>query len=242
MNEHKESNEVNVREMNVYERIHYAGTLIQGRVPKDGVNTFDKYNFSSHDGVVAFVRSMLQKARIILCIEPGQFQTEIVESEKGKRQVMVQGNMTASIVNIDKPDDRHVQVIPVMALDRSDKAHGKAISYGKKYCITACMGLLLATGEDSDNDSPYIEDAKPRTLDQAAEKIDPEKKQEAIRTEAKKSLWATAQKHGLQDVAELEVYANAQGINKPLGEMTPKEMNTLEGKIIIARTGAPNNE
>ena len=130
--------------------------------------------------------------------------------------------------------------MPIVAKDMHDpQKWGSAITYARRYPL---QSLVLLPAIDDDGNAAATAPAKPRTLDQAAEKIDPEKKQEAIRTEAKKSLWATAQKHGLQDVAELEAYAHGQGIRKPLGEMTSKEMNTLEGKIIIARTGAPNNE
>lgn len=227
-----------VKQMNLWQRIHYAGEELKGRVAKDRRNDFDRYDYASHDGVVAHVRPALQAARIVLTIEPGDFSVDTVETNN-KTQILVKGLMQAVIHNIDKPDDVYSIPIPVMALDRGDKAHGKAISYGKKYAITACIGLLLATGDDTDSDTAEItqpEKAKHTPPPKAPPK-QPENNEAKVRDAAKRALYNEAKKHNLvdaKDISKLEKYAAGQGINVPLKDMTVKQMNTLEGKLILA--------
>ena len=217
-----------VKQMNLWQRIHHAGEELKGRVAKDKTNTFDKYDYASHDGVVAHVRPALQAARIVLTIEPGDFSVDTVETNN-KTQILVKGLMQAVLHNIDKPEDVYSIPIPVMALDRGDKAHGKAISYGKKYAITACIGLLLATGEDTDSGEEEI--TQPEKAKHTAQPKP--KTEDAARKVAKQNLWKTANQHGYTTPEAIEEYAVAIGMNLPLKDMTAKDMNTLEGKIIL---------
>ena len=220
-----------IKELNLWQRIHYAGTMLNKRVPKDKQNKFDGYDYSSHDGVVAFVRASLQEARLLLTIEPGQFDTDVLETDtqKGKKIVFqTTGLMQAVLRNIDKPEETHAIPVPVMALDRGDKGHGKAISYGKKYAITACIGLLLATGEDTDADSPDIGDG----TDKAAEaryKAKEEKQMAALLQEAKKEL-DDLRKAKKMTVEALKDYA-LQQTGREIGQLDAVEIKTLTAKL-----------
>jgi hypothetical protein len=234
--------ETDVTKMNLWQRVHHASEALKGRIEKDKENTFDKYHYSSHDRVVEFVRPALQAARLVLTIEPGEFSWEVMDAKDGKKQILVTGVMKAVLHNIDKPEDTYTIPIPVLALDRGDKAHGKAISYGKKYAITACIGLLLATGEDTDSGNTVDEDP-PKSKQTPPS---PKQKQEVPPTDnvkaiAKRNLWATAKKHGLDTPAKIAAYAESNGITVPLADMTAADMNTLEGKMIVNETKGQEN-
>jgi hypothetical protein len=70
----------------------------------------------------------------------------------GKPTMIAEGVLAVAVVNIDDPADKYTVHVPGVAYDTSDKAVGKLISYAKKYALTACCGLLVATGVDSDMD------------------------------------------------------------------------------------------
>lgn len=142
--------------MGVYERIHYAAKLIDHRIPKLNNNQQQGFKFASHDDVVQFCRPCLLLARLIITCSIKEYHTAqlLGKNAKGEDKVthIFEGIITASIVNIDKPDDKYSVDVPAIAHDTSDKAAGKAFSYAKKYVLTAACGLLIPTGEDVDNE------------------------------------------------------------------------------------------
>jgi hypothetical protein len=237
--------ETDVTKMNLWQRLHHAGENLKGRIAKDKENTFDHYDYASHDKVVEFVRPALQAARLVLTIEPGEFSWEMMDGKDGKKQICVTGVMQAVLHNIDKPEESYAIPVPVLALDRGDKAHGKAISYGKKYAITACIGLLLATGEDTDSDSHTVDNAPPR-----AKQAPPATKQppaapptDKMKEAALTALKETAKKFGLDTAGKIKEYAKS--INLPivdsLSDMTAVDMNILAGKMIVNLTKGQDN-
>jgi hypothetical protein len=231
-----------VKQMNLWQRIHYAGEELKGRVAKDKRNDFDRYDYASHDGVVAHVRPALQAARIVLTIEPGDFSVDSLETsnKQGQKstQIFVKGLMQAVLHNIDKPEDVYSIPIPVMALDRGDKAHGKAISYGKKYAITACIGLLLATGDDTDSDAAEItqpEKAKHTPPPKAPPKQPEKPKDPPKLAAAKKELNEAriALKLEWEDVFEFCVKQEG----RELKELNDTQIKTLTAKLEMAYEG-----
>lgn len=136
---------------NVYQRMHRAAALIEKRIPKANENAFQKFKYASHDDVVEFCRPALLEAGLVLTCDMPEITTRI-ETLSGKPTMVAEGVLAVNVVNIDDPKDRYTVHVPGMAYDTSDKAIGKLISYAKKYALTACCGLLVATGVDSDAD------------------------------------------------------------------------------------------
>lgn len=136
---------------NVYQRMHRAAALIEKRIPKSNENTFQKFKYASHDDVVEFCRPALLEAGLVLTCDMPEIESS-VETFGGKPTMVARGTLCVDVVNIDDPKDRYTVHVPGMAYDTSDKAIGKLISYAKKYALTACCGLLVATGEDIDRD------------------------------------------------------------------------------------------
>jgi hypothetical protein len=167
--------------------------------------------------------------------------SEITQQEKASQygtKILYNASVMfeCAMINIDSPADRHIFDVPAYAFDYSDKALGKAISYAKKYALLAMCGLLLATGDDSEADktSPGAEPPRKQATKPATP---PETKQaDKVKDVAKQSLWKTAKKFNLADIPKLEAYAAANGINVPLSDMTAKDMNTLEGILIVNET------
>jgi len=121
--------------------------------------------------------------------------------------------------------------MPVVAKDMTDpQKWGSAITYARRYTLQALVSLP-ATDDDGNAgaEPPRKQATKPATP--------PETKQaDKVKDVAKQSLWNTAKKFGLADIPKLEAYAAANGINVPLSDMTPKDMNTLEGLLIVNET------
>lgn len=136
---------------NVYQRMHRAAALIEKRIPKANENTFQKFKYASHDDVVEFCRPALLEAGLVLTCDMPEITTRI-ETLSGKPTMVAEGVLAVNVVNIDDPADKYTVHVPGVAYDTSDKAVGKLISYAKKYALTACCGLLVATGVDSDTD------------------------------------------------------------------------------------------
>jgi len=136
---------------NVYQRMHTAAALIEKRIPKANENTFQKYKYASHDDVVEFLRPALLEAGLVVTCDMAEITTR-VETMNGKPTMIAEGVLAVAVVNIDDPADKYTVHVPGVAYDTSDKAVGKLISYAKKYALTACCGLLVATGVDSDMD------------------------------------------------------------------------------------------
>jgi hypothetical protein len=56
---------------------------------------------------------------------------------------------------------------------------------------------------------------------------------DAVKAAAKKNLWNTAKKHGLNTPEKIAAYAASVGVTVPLADMTAADMNMVEGKIIV---------
>lgn len=146
--------------LNIYQRMHRAASMISVLVKKNtcGSGSYG-FKYVSHDDTVAKVRLAFQPCGIlaIMSIVDSDLTVERTTKQTGNgavEQLNFIAKVTAEMtfVNIDKPDDRFSVSIPSYAIDNSDKAMGKAISYAKKYGMIALSGLMLATGQDVDQD------------------------------------------------------------------------------------------
>jgi hypothetical protein len=171
-------------------------------------------------------------------VEPGEFAIEMVETRNKQNQVSTQvkvtGLMQAVLHNIDDSKESYSIGIPVMALDRGDKAHGKAISYGKKYAITACIGLLLATGEDTDSESHDVAPPQKPTAPEAKSLTDV-----AERNKAKRELWNAAKGYGHKTLEELDAFCTSNDMKLPK-DMTVFEMSKALDLLHMQHEGAQN--
>lgn len=146
-----------LKEMNVYQRMHRAAGMCRV-IPKLGFNSFQRFKFVSHDQAALEARQVFHACGIVFLVNIDESSLEMKEGapdDGGKAKVafLAQLKATATVINVDKPDDRYSVTLPAYALDTSDKAMGKAISYAKKYALLALVGLMLATGDDPDNDN-----------------------------------------------------------------------------------------
>lgn len=178
---------------NVYQRMHTAAALIEKRIPKANENTFQKYKYASHDDVVEFLRPALLEAGLVVTCDMAEITTR-VETMNGKPTMIAEGVLAVAVVNIDDPADKYTVRVPGVAYDTSDKAVGKLISYAKKYALTACCGLLVATGVGSDTDdikTPPPNDGEQERKDMMREIISAQKSLGWDNTKMAKEVKAT---------------------------------------------------
>ena len=149
---------VDIKSMNVYQRMHHAAQLIERRIPKSNTNEMQKFKFASHDDVVEFLRPCLLESRLVITSSMPTFETEriVTKTDRGDKMTSIfRGTLVGNIVNIDNPTDCYSVSVPVEAYDTSDKASGKAFSYAKKYLLVTACGLLAATGTDVDMEGKF---------------------------------------------------------------------------------------
>jgi hypothetical protein len=89
--------------------------------------------------------------------------------------------------------------------------------------------IVLALNEWLGSGTECAVDDAPSTQQQEAPKpqIDP------VIAAAKKNLWNTAKKHGLDTPEKIADYAASVGVTVPLADMTAADMNMVEGRIIV---------
>ena len=168
-----------VKGWNIYQRMFAAAGMISVLVKRREMQGFGEeggrgIRYVSHDDTVLKVRGAFQACGILCVIDVPEYTLQTFTSvekqtfrdgnskEKMKITCLAEVKAKAIFINPDKPDDRYEVNIPSYALDTSDKALGKGISYAKKYALIACSGLMLATGEDVDQDRYEMEEMQRR--------------------------------------------------------------------------------
>lgn len=164
-----------VKGWNIYQRMFAAAGMISVLVKRREMQGFGEeggrgIRYVSHDDAVLKVRGAFQACGILCVIDIPEYTLQTFTSvdkqtfrdgntkEKMKITCLAEVKAKALFINPDKPEDRYEVNIPSYALDTSDKALGKGISYAKKYALIACSGLMLATGEDVDQDRYEMEE------------------------------------------------------------------------------------
>lgn len=147
--------------MNIYQRIAEVMKVVT-YVQKDA--SIGSYKAVTHDQVVSVARPALVEQGIV--IVPEQRAGEVLGRD-GKMS-LYSGEYTIHFVNAESPEDRISVPIQAHALDNSDKAPGKAVTYATKAAILKV--LCLETGENDESRAELREQALPIT-DQQAEDL-----------------------------------------------------------------------
>ena len=138
-------------QINLHQRLNLVrGDINQPIVKETMVN--NQYSAVTHDQVTAGVRDLLIKYRISTCHSQ-------VEYARDGNMGILKGQTI--YVNIDKPDDRETFVWFADAVDRSDKASGKALSYGIKNHTLKMFGILSGDEDEVDHFNEEHKPAKP---------------------------------------------------------------------------------
>lgn len=206
--------------LNIYQRMYKAAGMISVLVKRD-VNTFQKYRYVSHDDTVVKVREVFQRCGILATMNVPFWQLEVLKGANNKSSVMAKIDAEMTFINPDDPKDAYTVTIPAYALDQSDKAVGKAISYAKKYALIALCGLMLATGDDVDQDAIEMEQLK--NADKNAQDA-PEST-----NMVKGGNDSTDSKKSSQDVNKSD-----SARTPPIDAVSPKELKAISKKEILA--------
>lgn len=138
--------------LNIHQRMMGAVNTISTLVKGD-MNSFHQYKYVSHDDVVRKVREAFKRWGILAVMDIPAVEIEEGTDDKGKGVIRAFVHASMAFINPDRPEDRYSVSGATYSIDSSDKAVGKAISYLKKYFLIAQSGLMLATGEDQDQDA-----------------------------------------------------------------------------------------
>lgn len=160
---------------NIYQRINSAMKEVQ-YIKKDA--TVQGYKAVTHDNVVAQVRETLIKNGILVL--PSQVSGKLHDKtmkmgKDGKEYVdpmrMYEAEYRIRFQSIDEKDDYHDIIIQAHALDNSDKAPGKTLSYSTKYAMLKV--LMIETGENDESrtgESSFYTDSQKDQFDELMEK------------------------------------------------------------------------
>lgn len=120
-------------------------------VSKDGRNEHSRYNYASHDNVVASVRdAWIEHGVIMTCnVVEHQYTQHTVKS--GETSNLTSLVAEVSFINVDDPADKIVVRMIGQGLDKNELGPGKAISYATKYAILKTFAL--ETGDDPERES-----------------------------------------------------------------------------------------
>ena len=149
--------------LNLFQRINQVRTKVDYAQKLKNVD--GKYNVVTHDQITALVRQHMIDAGIV-CY-PELIASASLPKEEGSKQFRYEATYAFHFVNIDDPSDRITVTIQSHAMDNSDKAPGKAISYAKKYAVLKVFEI--ETGEDEES---RFKDAETFDLLSWSEKID----------------------------------------------------------------------
>ena len=134
--------------LNIFQRINAVRKSI-GYIQKDkSVSTGGgSYRAITHDVVTAIVREHMIEHGIV-CI-PNLIASHSDPKEEDAKQFRYVATYSFDFVNVDQPEEKVTIVIEAHAMDNSDKAPGKAISYAKKYAVLKLFEI--ETGEDEES-------------------------------------------------------------------------------------------
>lgn len=133
--------------MNIYQRINQVRKEV-GYVKKEA--NVQGYKAVTHDDVTAALRKALINAGIVVTQTLSKSETSTVGATKsGAVQRMFDAIFDVSFINIDEPKDRLTISVPAQAIDTSDKATGKAMSYAMKYAMLKTFNLETGENEES---------------------------------------------------------------------------------------------
>ncbi len=149
--------------LNLFQRINQVRTKVDYAQKLKNVD--GKYNVVTHDQITALVRQHMIDAGIV-CY-PELIASASLPKEEGSKQFRYEATYAFHFVNVDDPSDRITVTIQSHAMDNSDKAPGKAISYAKKYAVLKVFEI--ETGEDEES---RFKDAETFDLLSWSEKID----------------------------------------------------------------------
>lgn len=132
-------------EANLWQRLHWVMANL-GYLPKEGVNDFHRYRYTTEADTVEAVRRLLVPARLAFTMRA----TETVQvrdrpTKSGTTQV-TSVLVEFTLVNIDQPEDRYSTTLWAEGEDPADKGFWKAYSGAVKYFWF--KHLLIATGKD----------------------------------------------------------------------------------------------
>ena len=131
--------------LNLFQRINQVRTKVDYAQKLKNVD--GKYNVVTHDQITALVRQHMIDAGIV-CY-PELIASSSLPKEEGSKQFRYEATYAFHFVNVDDPSDRITVTIQSHAMDNSDKAPGKAISYAKKYAVLKLFEI--ETGEDEES-------------------------------------------------------------------------------------------
>lgn len=134
--------------MNLYEKINEIRKKVDYIQKDKAVSTGGgSYKAVTHDAVTGILREHLI-AQGIICI-PNLVSSTSHPKEEGAKQFRYDATYSFDFLNAEAPTEKLTIVIEAHAMDNSDKAPGKAISYAKKYAVLKLFEI--ETGEDEES-------------------------------------------------------------------------------------------
>ena len=131
--------------LNLFQRINQVRTKVDYAQKLKSID--GKFKVVTHDQITALVRQHMIDAGIV-CY-PEMIASFSEPKAADAKMFRYEATYAFHFVNMDAPDDRLTIVIQSHAMDNSDKAPGKAISYAKKYALLKLFEI--ETGEEEES-------------------------------------------------------------------------------------------
>jgi len=120
------------------------------RIPKNGYNKEQRYNFASAEDIKDAARRAMAKHNLALVIELVDYEIVEVTARSGTVGTKLRGNLKFTLVCGDT-GEVVVSIMPNEAIDWQDKAFSKLYTIGLKYFLINTF--LISTGDEPDTDA-----------------------------------------------------------------------------------------
>jgi len=148
-----------VSELNIYQRINKV--IAEGLYIKRG--SAGQGTGVLYDEVISVLQPLLTKHGIIVIPEKvGEARCR--DNKKGN--YIYECDFNISYINIDKPEDKFIQLVESHASDAGDKAPGKAITYAAKISMVKVFQIETGINDESREDERDVNLISTAQIDQ----------------------------------------------------------------------------
>lgn len=124
------------------------------KIAKTGKNRDQGYLYIEYATVAGKIRELCSKYRIAIVPQVDSFERTEVKSKNGTVGFHYILNMTFSLINGDKPDERENRAWVSEGIDYGDKGINKSITAAEKYFLMRLFHISERDSEDADMTTP----------------------------------------------------------------------------------------
>lgn len=144
------------------------------RIPKNGFNKDQNYQFATSEDIKQAVREAMANNKLCLFVDMPEYESSEIIARSGTKGTRIRGRMVFTICCGETGEEME-RSLWGEATDYQDKAFNKLYTTLEKYFLISTF--LISTGDDNDSDSSNVEqiaEVSPPRIQKSAQKPKPE--------------------------------------------------------------------